>query len=170
MAALGGEAGGAPDAYRLGRRRWPRYSPRIASRDDASSHTGCLAMAVRKKSPSRLVPMTWPELKALALSLDLPNVTESISWGQPNLKAHGKLWCWWSPHCDAPVFKVSFEQRDALLEFHADVFFVHPHYRNHPLVLMRPERFDREWAMANLLESWRGMAPKRVLKAYDDAR
>ena len=125
-------------------------------------------MATRRKSHAKTpAPMTWPKLKALALGLKLPNVVESTSWGQPNLKAHGKMWCWWSPHCNAPVFKVSFEQREMLLEFHGDVFFVHPHYRSHPLVLMRPERFDRAWAKENLLRSWREMAPKKVLKAYD---
>lgn len=112
-------------------------------------------------------PVTWPQLRALALRLKLPNVVESTSWGQPVLKAHGKLWCWWSPHCDAPVFKVPFEEREFLLEADPEHFFLHPHYRNHPLVLMRPENFDRVWARANLERTWRQMAPKRVLKAYD---
>ena len=111
----------------------------------------------------------WERLKALALALDLPGVVESTSWGEPALKAHGKLWVWWSPHEDAPVFKVPVEERDVLLAAESDTFFVTPHYKGHPLVLVRPERLDPEWARANLVRVWRQQAPKRLLRAYDAA-
>jgi hypothetical protein len=113
---------------------------------------------------------SWAKLKALALSLKLPHVEEATSWGNPCLKAHGKLWSWWSPHCDAPVFKVSFEEREFLLEMEPEVFFLHPHYKNHPLVLAYPATLDPEWARANLSRVWREMAPKKVLKAYDEGK
>jgi hypothetical protein len=125
--------------------------------------------AAKPRAAAAPAPATWPQFKALALSLKLPHVVETTSWGQPTLKAHGKLWCWWSPHCDAPVFKVPFEEREHLLATEPELFFVHPHYLNHPLVLMRPEKFDARWARTNLLRVWREMAPMRVLKAYDEA-
>lgn len=112
----------------------------------------------------------WERLKALALGLGLPGVELTTSWGQPALKAHGKLWTWWSPHEDAPVFKVRFEEREVLLEAEPDRFFVTDHYRKHGLVLMRPETLDMEWARGNLMRVWRAQAPKRVLKAYDASR
>jgi len=123
---------------------------------------GCRMMAKRQ--------VDWARLKRMALSLGLPSVEETTSWGQPTLKAHGKLWVWWSPHEDAPVFKVSFEEREILLLAEPDVFFVTPHYKGHPLVLVRPERLDLEWAKANLIRVWRAQAPKRVLKSYDARR
>jgi hypothetical protein len=64
----------------------------------------------------------WDSLKELALDLDLPGVKEAAS-GDPALKAHGKLWVWWSPHEDAPVFKVPFEEREFLIEVDPDTFF-----------------------------------------------
>lgn len=112
----------------------------------------------------------WPRFKALALSLDLPNVVETTSWGQPTLKAHGKLWAWWSPQEDAPVFKMSKDERAFLIEADPDTFFVTPHYQSHALVLVRPTRLDVDWAKARLLQSWRDMAPKRFLKAYDEKK
>jgi hypothetical protein len=121
----------------------------------------------RGKKPKRQI--TWPRLKAMALKLGLPGVEETTSWGKPTLKAHGKLWVWWSPHEDAPVFKVPFEEREVLVESAPDTFFFTPHYRSHPLVLVRPEQLDLDWAKANLIRVWRAQAPKRVLKAYDDA-
>lgn len=111
----------------------------------------------------------WVELKAFALALNLPRVEENVSWGNPGLKAHGKLWTWWSPDSDtnAPVFKVEPDEREFLLEHRSDTFFVTPHYAPHKLVLMRPERFDAEWARKNLLSVWRAQAPKRFLKEWD---
>lgn len=111
----------------------------------------------------------WDRLKAVALDLGLPGVEETTSWGQPTLKAHGKLWVWWSPHEDAPVFKVPIEERDILIEAEPDTFFCTPHYKGHPMVLVRPEKLDLAWARNNLIRVWRAQAPKRVLKAYDDA-
>lgn len=125
-------------------------------------------MATRNSRGKNRRPLTWPEFKAMALSLGLPHVTEAVSWGQPNLKAHGKMWCWWSPTEDAPVFKVSKDERDMLIELDPDVFFVTDHYRPHGLVLARPETVDRDWAKGKLLQSWRDMAPKTVLKAWEN--
>jgi hypothetical protein len=121
----------------------------------------------RGNKPKRRI--TWPRLKAMALKLGLPGVAETTSWGEPTLKAHGKLWVWWSPHEDAPVFKVPFEEREVLVEAAPDTFFFTPHYRSHPLVLVRPEQLDLAWAKANLIRVWRAQAPKGVLKIYDEA-
>lgn len=115
----------------------------------------------------RKQPVTFESLRDLALSLDLPGVTEAVSWGQPCLKAHGKLWFFWSPTENAPVFKVPFEERDLLVETDPETYFFTPHYRNYKLVLARPERVDPDWAKANLIRVWRELAPKRLLKAYD---
>jgi hypothetical protein len=110
---------------------------------------------------------TWERFRALALSLNLPGVVETTSWGQPTLKAHGKLWAWWSPTEDAPVFKLSREERDILIAAEPDRFFVTPHHAAHGLILMRPDRFDEDWARERLLRMWRTTAPKRLLKAHD---
>ena len=112
-------------------------------------------------------PVTYESVKELALSLELPGVTEAVSWGQPCLKAHGKLWVFWSPSENAPVFKVPFEEREMLVETAPDVFFFTDHYKNHKLVLVYPDKLDPDWARANLVRVWREMAPKRLLKAYD---
>ena len=56
----------------------------------------------------------WPEMKAFALSLGLPKVEETTSWGNEVLKAHGKLWVWWSPYVEAAPFKCDKDERDML--------------------------------------------------------
>lgn len=112
----------------------------------------------------------WPGLKTLAFELGLPNVIETTAWDNPCLKAHGKMWTWWSASADAPVFKVSRDERDVLLDAGGDEFFVTDHYRPHGLVLVRPDRFDPRWARANLMKVWRAQAPNRFLRAWDAAR
>ena len=57
-----------------------------------------------------------------------------------------------------------------LIEAVPETFFVTPHYKSWPLVLVRPEKLDLVWAKANLIRVWRAQAPKRVLKAYDEAQ
>ena len=68
------------------------------------------------------------------------------------------------------MFKVPFEEREILVEAEPDTFFFTPHYKSHPLVLVRPEKLDLDWARANLIRVWRAQAPKRVLKAFDEAK
>ena len=112
----------------------------------------------------------WAQLRAFALSLGLPRVEDALAWGNPCLEAHGKMWTWWSPSADVPVFKMSLEEREFLCSADPDTFFFTPHYRAHPLVLVRPDRLDEEWARARLVATWRQMAPKRFLREYDAGR
>jgi hypothetical protein len=112
----------------------------------------------------------WPALKALALSLDLPEVTLAHPWGNEALKAHGKMWCWWSPYVDAAVFKASRDEREALIAADPDTFTLHPHYVAHNLVLVRAGRIDPRWARARLIRHWRDAAPKTWLRAWDAAQ
>lgn len=110
---------------------------------------------------------TWADLKNFALGLDLPEVTLAHPWGHEALKAHGKMWCWWSPYVDAAVFRASRDEREMLMEADPDTFLVHPHYRAHDLVLVRAGRIDPEWAGPRLIRDWRAAAPKRWLMAWD---
>ena len=112
-------------------------------------------------------PITWESLRAFALSLGLPNVEDAVSWGQPNLKAHGKMWVWWSSKEDAPVFKTTFEEREFLIEVDPETFFFTPHYKSWPLILVRSEKLEWDWVRANLIRVWRGQAKKTWLKKWD---
>ena len=116
-------------------------------------------------------PITdWAGLKALALSLDLPEVTEAHPWGHEVLKAHGRMWCYWGAMADGAVFKADKAEREMLLAAAPDTFFLHPHYAPHNLILVRPGRIDPDWASARLVRHWRELAPKRWLRAWDTAR
>ena len=109
----------------------------------------------------------WNQLRELALSLALPHVEDAVSWGRPNLKAHGKMWTWWSPMIDAAVFKGSIDEREMLMSVDPEMFVMHDHYRASHVILVAKGRVDPDWARQRLIDSWRNMAPKKVLKEYD---
>ncbi len=108
----------------------------------------------------------WDGLRRFALSLDLPKVEDAVSWGNPTLKAHGKLWCWWSPYVEAAVFKGTIEEREMLRAADPDTFLHHDHYANHGLILVAAGRIERDWAGARLRRTWEAAAPKRWLEKY----
>ena len=110
---------------------------------------------------------SYPELRDLALALNLPAVTEATPWGNPCLKAHGKMWCWWSPYVDAAVFKAVRDEREMLIAAQPDTFMLHPHYAHFDYVLVRAGKIDPGWARARLMAQWRAAAPKRVLRDWD---
>lgn len=109
---------------------------------------------------------SWPDLREFALGLGLPKVEEATSWGNPNLKAHGKMWCWWSPMIDAAVFKGTIEEREMLREADPQTFVFHDHYRNFGCILVAAGRIDVNWADARLRRTWEDMAPKRWLATW----
>ena len=109
----------------------------------------------------------WAELKAFALSLELPEITLATPWGHVALKAFGKRWCWWSYDEEAAVFKASRDERELLMAAEPETFFLHPHYQAHNLVLVRAGRIDPGWARARLVRQWRDLAPKRFLREWD---
>ena len=111
----------------------------------------------------------WPALKSFALSLDLPQVTLAQPWGNEALKAHGKMWCWWSPYVDAAVFRAGKQEREMLLEADPQTFTLHPHYAAHNLILAKAGHIDPDWARARLINDWRAAAPKRWLNDWDAA-
>lgn len=110
---------------------------------------------------------TWDEVKALAYALDLPHVELAISWGNENLKAHGKMWTWWSPYVEAAIFKGNVEEREMLMMADPETFILHPHYAKSGSILVAASRIDASWARARLTQTWRDMAPKKFLKEWD---
>ena len=112
----------------------------------------------------------WTELKTLAYGLDLPKVDLAVSWGNENLKAHGKMWTWWSPMIDAAIFKGPIEEREMLMAADPNTFILHPHYAKSNVILVAAGHIDPSWAKARLRQSWRDLAPKRFLTKYDSNR
>ena len=111
----------------------------------------------------------YAQLRAFALSLDLPMVEDGTGWGHPCLRAHGKMWVWWSPLRDAAVFPCDFDEREMLLTADPQTFSLHPHYAAHRYILVNAGYLAPDWARPRLIRRWRELAPKRWLKTWDAA-
>ena len=109
----------------------------------------------------------WETVKELGLKL--PEVEESTSYGTPALKVRGKMFARLREDGETLVVWTDFMEREALTQGNPDTFFITPHYEDWPLVLISLERVDKDELSELLIESWRQRAPKRVLRAFDEA-
>jgi hypothetical protein len=89
---------------------------------------------------------TWDDVRELAR--ELPDAEETTSYRQPALKVAGKLFANMSPR----------------------VFYVTPHYRDHPLVLVRLDAVARDELRERLVDSWLLRAPPNLVDAYERDR
>ena len=106
---------------------------------------------------------------AKALGLELPDTVEGTSYGTPALKVRDKMFTRLREDGETLVVWTDFLEREALTQGDPETFFITPHYEDYPLVLIALERVDAEELRELLIESWRQRAPKRVLRAYDEA-
>jgi len=108
---------------------------------------------------------TWATVKRLGKKL--PEVEESTWAGTPSLKVRKRSFV----RLREPgviVVLVDLDEKEALLRAEPDVFFTTPHYDGYPAVLVRLQAIGPDELAEVLEESWRRVAPKRVLKAFDE--
>ena len=108
---------------------------------------------------------TWATVKKLGKRL--PEVEESTWWNTPSLKIRKKSFV----RLREPgviVVLVDLEEKEVLLQAEPDVFFQTPHYEGYPAMLVRLKAIEADELAEVLTESWRRVAPKRVIKAFDE--
>ena len=106
--------------------------------------------------------VTFDQIRELALKL--PGVEDGTSYGTPALKVNGKLLARLKEDGQSAVFRVTFDQRDLLLQTKPKVFFITDHYLGYPAVLMRLGAASPKQAADIVEMAWRFSAPKRLLR------
>jgi hypothetical protein len=61
----------------------------------------------------------------------------------------------------------SLEEKEALIAAEPEKFFTEPHYNNFPAVLVRLAKVDLEELEELLIDGWRCLAPRALVKAFD---
>ena len=96
------------------------------------------------------------------IGLALPGVEESVAWGTPVLKVHGKIFAGIAIHSSAEpgslMVRMAPEDRDELISAAPDVYYVTDHYVPDNGVLVRLSRVN-----ADVLRDLIGMSHKFVL-------
>jgi hypothetical protein len=113
-------------------------------------------------------PVTFETVRRLAL--ELPEVEEGTSYGTPAFRVGGKILARFHQDGESLVLKVEFATREVLIGARPDTFYVTDHYACWPLMLVRLSSVSLEDLRGLLEDAWRGMAPKRALKAWDAMR
>ncbi|MFY9607874.1 MAG: MmcQ/YjbR family DNA-binding protein [Blastocatellia bacterium] len=110
-------------------------------------------------------PVTFETVRQLAL--ELPEVEEGTSYGTPAFRVGGKILARFHQDGESLVLKVEFAAREVLIGAKPDTFYISDHYACWPLMLVRLSRVSLEDLRRLLEEAWRGMAPKRALRAWE---
>ena len=108
---------------------------------------------------------TWEDVRELAAGL--PEVEETTTYRKPALKVRGKVFAWMSPHADALVLRVDPDERPLMIAAQPDVYYLIPHYAEHPMVLVRLDAVaDLDELRERITESWLLAAPPDVARGH----
>lgn len=64
------------------------------------------------------------------------------------------------------IVRIDFDRREHMLELNPEAFFVTPHYKNYPGVIVRLSTVDQRQLRDLLVEAWRLVAPKRLVRNW----
>ncbi len=96
----------------------------------------------------------------------LPEVEESTWFNTPSLKVRKRSFVRLREK-DVIVVLVDLDEKEALLASEPEVFFTTPHYDGYPAMLVRLSAIEEGELREVLTESWRRVAPKRLVKLLD---
>ncbi len=109
---------------------------------------------------------TWETVRRLAL--ELPEVEESTSHGQPCLKVAGKAFANMSSHePGALVVRADLDEKPLLIDARPDLYNDTPHYAGYPALLVRLMALDEGELRERLLDGWLIRAPRRLVAQRD---
>ena len=101
------------------------------------------------------------------LALGLPDAVEGSRFGTPGFYVKRNLFARVRSDGQTLVVKVDMGERDLLIGAEPEIFFVTDYHRDHPNVLVRLAAIDEDELREVLTDSWRSVAPKRLLAAFD---
>lgn len=109
--------------------------------------------------------MTVDDVRQFLLSL--PEVQEGAAYGAPAFRVRGKQLAGLKPQEGVIGLRVGFDERDLLMEMAPKAFYVTDHYRSYPAVLVRIAEVDPHMLRQLIVQRWREIAPKALVKAFD---
>lgn len=112
------------------------------------------------------------------ISLGLPETIGDDGFAvRSGSKYRGFAWVWMKredpkkPRVPCPeviaIRTPGLEEKEALIAAEPEKYFTEPHYNNYPAVLVRLANVDLDELEELLIDGWRCMAPKALLKAFD---
>jgi hypothetical protein len=112
-------------------------------------------------------PVTYETVREIALAY--PGVEEGTSYGTPALRVAGKFFARLREDGETLVIRISEPERALRMTIDPEVFYITEHYRNYGAVLVRLARIEREDLSDVIEQSWRWLAPRRLVAEYERA-
>ncbi len=120
-----------------------------------------------KKSIAAFDSADFELVKSIALTF--PGTEESVSHeGTPSVKANGKLMCRLHETGAFIPIRLDFTFREVFLERYPEFFLLPDHYKAYPYVCIWTGTRDKTLLKEVLTLSWKGLATKRQLIAFDN--
>jgi hypothetical protein len=110
-------------------------------------------------------PLTMADVREFLLSL--PGVEEGTSYGAPAFRIRGKALAGLKAQDGVVGLRMGFDEREMWMQVAPEAFFVTAHYRAHPSVLVRIGQVDPDLFRRLIVQRWRDLAPKALVKAFD---
>jgi hypothetical protein len=107
---------------------------------------------------------------AREIALALPGVTEQPSYGTPGFKLGTKFLARLHQDGKSLVVKIGFDEREMLMAADPESFYITDHYKGYPAMLVGLASVPVETLRRLLEQSWRQIASKKVVAAYDAAK
>jgi hypothetical protein len=104
---------------------------------------------------------------AQSIALALPETVQQPCWGTPAFYVRKKFFARLLEDDERLVVKCPFEERQALVEERPEAFGWTAHYEKYEFVLVTLAAVEASVLREVLIEAWRMVAPKTLLRAYD---
>jgi hypothetical protein len=111
--------------------------------------------------------VTWDQVMAFARTLPATELGDPATQSQPGVRFRRATIAWLREDGETMVVKTSFEDREILMREDPETFFITPHYKTFPGVLVRLDTVDFDHLCDLITDAWRARATKRQLKELD---
>src|SRR5262249_29287263 len=122
-------------------------------------------MAKAKARAQAAGQITFDTVRQIAF--EFPGVEEGTTYGTPALKVRGKLFARLHQSGVCIVVRIHENERAMRMEADPHTYYITDHYANYPLMLVRLSSVYLDDLRVLLEESWRRVAPKRLIAEYD---
>jgi hypothetical protein len=124
--------------------------------------------------------------EAAQMAMDLPEVTEGVSWGRRTWMIGKKGFAWERPFSkadikrfgdatppDGPIFAVRVEdlnEKEAVLAANPKAFFTISHFDGYPAVLIQLKKVTKRALREAIVDGWLACAPTKLADEYMKGR
>lgn len=112
--------------------------------------------------------MDFDDVRRMAMAL--PGAAESTWFGLPTFKVRSKFFAGRGKDGASLVLRCNVYERKYLMEAAPDVYHVTDHYRDDPYVLVHLSAIDADALRERVEESWRMVAPKKLIAELEAGR